>query len=105
LSPPNEIDADAVAIKTWVNEEIRQDGTIAERKFKAAEIVAWISQRCTLESGDLIATGTGGGLRQFTGRYMKVGDVVSVEVAGIGRLKNRIVREPSPGAEPNVDRI
>lgn len=91
---PDEIDPDAVAIRTWVNEDLRQDGTTAERKFKAAEIVAWISQRCTLEPGDLIATGTGGGLGQFTGRYMKAGDVVSVEIAGIGRLANRITPEP-----------
>ncbi len=93
---PDEIDPDDVAIKTWVNDEIRQDGTTAERKFNAAEIVAWISQRCTLEPGDLIATGTGGGLAQFTGRYMKPGDRVSVEIAGIGRLENLIVPEPVP---------
>lgn len=91
---PDEIDPDDVTIKTWVNGEIRQDGTTAERKFKAAEIVAWVSQRCTLEPGDLIATGTGGGLAQFTGRYMKPDDVVAVEVSGIGRLENRIVSEP-----------
>ena len=102
---PDEIDPDGVAIKTWVNEDLRQDGTTAERKFKTAEIVAWISQRCTLEPGDLIATGTGGGLGQFTGRYMKAGDVVIVEIDGIGRLANPITPEPaavsgSPGLRP-----
>jgi 2-keto-4-pentenoate hydratase/2-oxohepta-3-ene-1,7-dioic acid hydratase in catechol pathway len=91
---PDEIDADDVPIRTWVNDEIRQDGTTAERRFKVAEVVSWISQRCTLEPGDLIATGTGGGLAQFTGRYMQAGDVVAVEIPGIGRLRNRIVPEP-----------
>jgi 2-keto-4-pentenoate hydratase/2-oxohepta-3-ene-1,7-dioic acid hydratase in catechol pathway len=91
---PDEINPDDVAIKTWVNDDLRQDGTTAERRFKVAEVVSWISQRCTLEPGDLIATGTGGGLAQFTGRYMKAGDLVSVEVSGIGRLVNRIVPEP-----------
>jgi len=91
---PDEIDPDDVAIRTWVNDEIRQDGTTAERRFKVAEIVSWISQRCTLEPGDLIATGTGGGLAQFTGRYMQPGDTVRVEIDGIGRLENRIVPEP-----------
>jgi 2-keto-4-pentenoate hydratase/2-oxohepta-3-ene-1,7-dioic acid hydratase in catechol pathway len=92
---PDEIDADNAAIRTWVNDEIRQDGTTAERRFKVAEIVSWLSQRCTLEPGDLIATGTGGGLAQFTGRYMTPGDVVSVEVSGIGRLTNCIIPEPT----------
>jgi 2-keto-4-pentenoate hydratase/2-oxohepta-3-ene-1,7-dioic acid hydratase in catechol pathway len=91
---PDEINPDDAAIRTWVNDELRQDGTTAERKFKVAEIVSWISQRCTLEPGDLIATGTGGGLAQFTGRYMNAGDLVSVEISGIGRLANRIVPEP-----------
>lgn len=91
----DEIDPDAVPVRTWVNGEIRQDGTTAERRFSAAEVVAWISQRCTLEPGDLIATGTGGGLAQFTGRYMKPGDVVTVEIPGIGRLENRVVAEPT----------
>lgn len=91
---PDEIDPDHVAIKTWVNDDLRQDGTTAERRFKIAEVVSWISQRCTLEPGDLIATGTGGGLAQFTGRYMKAGDLVSVEISGIGRLRNSIVPEP-----------
>lgn len=91
---PEEIDPDAAAIRTWVNDELRQDGTTAERRFKVAEIVSWLSQRCTLEPGDLIATGTGGGLGQFTGRYMKAGDRVRVEIDGIGRLENPIVPEP-----------
>jgi 2-keto-4-pentenoate hydratase/2-oxohepta-3-ene-1,7-dioic acid hydratase in catechol pathway len=95
---PDEIDGDAVAIRTWVNDELRQDGSTAERRFKVAEIVSWISQRCTLEPGDLIATGTGGGLGQFTGRYMKAGDVVTVEVEGIGRLENHVVPEPVTAA-------
>jgi 2-keto-4-pentenoate hydratase/2-oxohepta-3-ene-1,7-dioic acid hydratase in catechol pathway len=95
---PDEIDGDDVAIRTWVNDDLRQDGSTAERRFKVAEIVAWISQRCTLEPGDLIATGTGGGLGQFTGRYMKPGDVVTVEVEGIGRLENHIVPEPVTAA-------
>ncbi len=92
---PDEIDPDDVAIRTWVNDELRQDGSTSERRFKVSEIVSWISQRCTLEPGDLIATGTGGGLAQFTGHYMAPGDRVTVEIAGIGRLENRIVPEPA----------
>jgi 2-keto-4-pentenoate hydratase/2-oxohepta-3-ene-1,7-dioic acid hydratase in catechol pathway len=92
---PDEIDPDDVAIRTWVDDDLRQDGSTAERRFKVAEIVSWISQRCTLEPGDLIATGTGGGLGQFTGRYMEPGHTVTVEVEGVGRLVNRIVAEPA----------
>ena len=54
--------------------------------FPVAELVAWISKFCTLEAGDVISTGTppGVGLGKKPPRYLKAGDVVELEVAGLG---------------------
>src|SRR5882724_3437634 len=54
----DELDPSDLAVRTWVDDELRQDGTTADMVTGIAEMVAAVSRVCTLEPGDLIATGT-----------------------------------------------
>jgi len=81
-------------IKTKVNGELRQNGSTSDMIFKIEEIISYLSQGITLYPGDVISTGTPEGVAAFTGeRYLKAGDVVSVEIEGIGAISNKIVEE------------
>jgi 2-keto-4-pentenoate hydratase/2-oxohepta-3-ene-1,7-dioic acid hydratase in catechol pathway len=94
ISTADEVDEDALRIRTWVNGELRQDGRFADQTLSAAAIVATLSQLCTLEPGDLVATGTPAGVGAATERFLGVGDIVRVEVAGLGHIENRVIPEP-----------
>jgi 2-keto-4-pentenoate hydratase/2-oxohepta-3-ene-1,7-dioic acid hydratase in catechol pathway len=59
-------------------------------------MIAALSRVCTLEPGDLIATGTPGGVGVFSGRLLQPGQLVRVEIEGIGAIENPVVAEPSP---------
>jgi 2-keto-4-pentenoate hydratase/2-oxohepta-3-ene-1,7-dioic acid hydratase in catechol pathway len=88
-------DPQALAIRCIVNGEALQDSSTAQMIFSVAEIIAYTSQVITLEPGDLIATGTPAGVGVF--RDPKVllgeGDVVSVEIEGLGTLTNPFTKE------------
>jgi 2-keto-4-pentenoate hydratase/2-oxohepta-3-ene-1,7-dioic acid hydratase in catechol pathway len=56
-----------------------------------------LSAVCTLEPGDVVATGTPSGVGMASDRYLVPGDLVRVEIGGIGAIENRIVQEGSPG--------
>jgi 2-keto-4-pentenoate hydratase/2-oxohepta-3-ene-1,7-dioic acid hydratase in catechol pathway len=71
-----------LAIRLWVNREIRQDSNTRFMIFKIAEIVEYISSYMTLEAGDIIATGTPEGV----GPIIK-GDVITAEIEGIGKVR------------------
>ena len=85
-------------IRTFVNEEKRQDGSTSEMVFNCFEQVAHLSQAFTLEPGDVIATGTPAGVgaarQPFPEGLLKIGDVVRIEIDGIGELTNTVVEEP-----------
>jgi 2-keto-4-pentenoate hydratase/2-oxohepta-3-ene-1,7-dioic acid hydratase in catechol pathway len=82
-------------IITRVNGEIRQDDSTDRMIFSFGQIVSYISTFCTLEPGDLILTGTpsGAGARRDPPVFLKAGDLVEVEVPGIGLLRNTVVDE------------
>lgn len=86
-------DPQALRIGARVNGETVQDGTTADMIFPIAETISFVSQVMTLEPGDLIATGTpaGVGFKRTPPLLLGDGDVVEVEVEGIGTLRNRIV--------------
>jgi 2-keto-4-pentenoate hydratase/2-oxohepta-3-ene-1,7-dioic acid hydratase in catechol pathway len=71
-----------------VNGQVRQDGRTADQIFPPARLVAFISRTMTLLPGDVISTGTPSGVGKLVG-----GDVVEVEVEGIGTLSNPVVEE------------
>ncbi|MFN3652917.1 MAG: fumarylacetoacetate hydrolase family protein [Armatimonadota bacterium] len=83
-------DPHALRLRTRVNGEVRQDSTTAEMVFTVPEVIAWISRFVTLEPGDLIATGTPSGVGNASGRLLQPGDVVEVEIEGIGQLRNEV---------------
>jgi 2-keto-4-pentenoate hydratase/2-oxohepta-3-ene-1,7-dioic acid hydratase in catechol pathway len=87
-------DPQSAVIRTWVNDEQRQEGRLADQILSPAKLVSLISQVCTLEPGDLIATGTPGGIGGITGNYLVAGDQVRVEVTGIGQIDNPVTPEP-----------
>ena len=83
-------------ITTKVNDEIRQDDTTASMAFPLKYIISYCSQFFHLQPGDVIATGTpnGAGARFTPPKYLVPGDVVEIEVDGIGKLINGIIDEP-----------
>jgi 2-keto-4-pentenoate hydratase/2-oxohepta-3-ene-1,7-dioic acid hydratase in catechol pathway len=91
-------DPHSLSIKTWVNDELRQDGSTKEMIYDCFQQVAHLSQAFTLEPGDVIATGTPAGIgavrQPFPAGLLKAGDVVRVEIEGIGALENTVVEEP-----------
>lgn len=87
-------DPHALSLRTTVNGEIRQDSSTAEMIFTVPEIVAFISRVVTLEPGDMIATGTPGGVGSARGVFLQPGDTVDVEIEGIGRISNTLIAEP-----------
>ena len=80
-----DIDPGNVAVETRLNGEVKQKGNTADMAFPVAFLIRYISEIMTLYPGDLIATGTPAGVSR-----MKAGDIVEVEVAGIGILQNRV---------------
>ena len=76
-------------MKLWVNGELRQNGNTAKMVFGPAQLVHYISQFMTLEAGDLISTGTppGVGLGMKPPQYLKAGDVVELEIEGLGKQR------------------
>lgn len=89
-------DPQALRIRCLVNGETRQSSTTANMTFPVAEQIALLSQAMTLEPGDLIFTGTpeGVAMGMTPPRWLKAGDVVRVEIDGIGAISNTIRPEP-----------
>ena len=96
LVTPDELPADARII-TRVNGVERQDDRIGDVVFSPEELVAYVSQMITLNPGDLIMTGTPAGVavarKGADGRrpWLRAGDVVEVEITGLGRQRNELV--------------
>jgi 2-keto-4-pentenoate hydratase/2-oxohepta-3-ene-1,7-dioic acid hydratase in catechol pathway len=80
-------------VRCWLNGELRQDSSTSDLIFSVAQIVSYLSQFMTLQSGDIISTGTPEGviLGMKEKVWMKPGDEVVVEVGNLGRLENRMV--------------
>jgi acylpyruvate hydrolase len=92
LVTPDEVDITAQAITTTVNGQTVQRSTIDLLIFPVARLIATISEFTELRTGDLILTGTpsGVGHRRTPPLYLKSGDEVTVEVTGVGKLRNTI---------------
>lgn len=86
--PLAELDRDALAVTTRVNGAVRQSAPMGDMVFSIPVLIAHISRIMTLEPGDLIATGTPDGVGPLA-----AGDVVEVEVAGVGSVRNPVVEE------------
>jgi 2-keto-4-pentenoate hydratase/2-oxohepta-3-ene-1,7-dioic acid hydratase in catechol pathway len=88
----DEVDLATAGIRCWVNGELRQDARIADLIFDIPTLIATISAGITLMPGDIIATGTpaGVGIGFKPPKFLNKGDVVAMEVEGIGRLSNPV---------------
>lgn len=82
-------------IKLWVNGRLLQDSNTRELVYNVPTLVSFLSRIFTLEPGDIVATGTPGGLAKDRKppTFMQVGDVCTIEISGLGVLSNKIVAE------------
>jgi len=99
LVTPDELgDPHSLTIKTYVNGELRQDGSTSDMIYDCYQQVSHLSEAFTLEPGDVVATGTPAGIgavrQPFPEGLLKLGDVVRVVIDGIGELRNTVVEEP-----------
>jgi 5-carboxymethyl-2-hydroxymuconate isomerase len=97
---------DDLRVTTRVNGETRQNDTTASLAFPFDYLISYISTFTTLAPGDIIATGTptGAGARFDPPRYLVPGDVVEVEVQGVGTLRNVVLDETAVGS-PSRDSV
>jgi len=79
-----------LGIKLMVNDEVKQDSSSKEMIFKCEHQIAYLSQHITLYPGDVIATGTPAGCGMPQGVFLKPGDLVTIEIDGLGVLSNPV---------------
>src|ERR1019366_9426783 len=93
-------DPGRLALRTWVNDDLRQDSTTADLIFACSALIEYLTTAIPLEPGTIIATGTpaGVGAGFDPPRFLADGDVVRIEIDGIGTLVNPVVqgKEPVP---------
>ena len=81
-------------IKTYVNDELRQDSCTDQLIFDCFDLIEHITKAFTLEPGDIIATGTSSGVGVVLGKYLVPNDVIRIELENVGTLENKVVLEP-----------
>ncbi len=89
-------DPGTLDLKTWVNGVLKQSSNTSQLIFGVAALVEYLSKAFTLEPGDVVFTGTpsGVGVTRDPKEFLKAGDVVRVEISGLGVLENPVVDEP-----------
>lgn len=100
LVTPDEVNAGALRLRSWVNGEPRQDSNTSDLIFDVDYLIWHLSQYLTLEAGDLVLTGTPEGVA-LSGRfpYLRDGDFVELEIDGLGRQRQRFVSYERRSAE------
>ena len=85
-------DPEDLGLRTWVNGELRQDARTSDLIFGVDEIVAFLSETCTLEPGDLILTGTPSGVGAFSDppTFLGSGDVIRIEIERLGTIEHAV---------------
>lgn len=89
----DEFDGSKTRVRCWVNDELRQDGLTQDLIFDLPTLIETVSRGITLLPGDVIATGTpaGVGMGMTPPRYLRSGDVVRIEIDGLGFIENKFV--------------
>ena len=95
LVTPDELPAGGWEISTVIDGETRQQSTTAELVFGPVDLVGYLSTIMTLRPGDVIATGTPGGVghARKPPRYLRPGQVLTTSISGLGELRNTCVAE------------
>ena len=83
-------------LKTWIDDELRQNSNTKNMIFNCYEMIEYLSKAMTLEPGDVISTGTpsGVGVKMKPRGYMKPGQTAKIEIENIGTLSNPVIEEP-----------
>lgn len=92
VSPDALESRDSMPLVCRVNGEIRQEDSTGDLIFDVPQLVAYLSGILTLRPGDVIFTGTPGGVGVFAGSFLKDGDVVETSIEGLGTITNKCVR-------------
>ena len=99
LVTPDEIaDLNTVTVVSRLNGEVMQEATVADMIFPIAKIIAYVSTFTPLSPGDVIATGTPGGVgaKRTPPVWMKPGDTIEVDIGGVGLLASKVAAEVDP---------
>jgi 2-keto-4-pentenoate hydratase/2-oxohepta-3-ene-1,7-dioic acid hydratase in catechol pathway len=90
-----DVDLAAVQVRTTVSGEVMQDASTADLIFPVEDLIVYLSAGTTLHPGDVIATGTPGGVgdSRTPPRYLREGDTVEIEISGVGTLRNGVRME------------
>ena len=93
-------DPHALGLRTWVNGELRQESNTKELIFDSFAIIQYLSTAFTLEPGDVISTGTPGGvgISRKPPQLLIAGDVIRIELEHIGQIENPVIPEPEESA-------
>ncbi|HIG49524.1 MAG TPA: fumarylacetoacetate hydrolase family protein [Gammaproteobacteria bacterium] len=89
ISDPHNLD-----LITEVNGEQRQSSNTKNLIFNCFDLVEHLSTAFTLEPGDLVLTGTPGGVGVVAGKFLKKGDVIKISIAELGYIENKVIDEP-----------
>jgi 2-keto-4-pentenoate hydratase/2-oxohepta-3-ene-1,7-dioic acid hydratase in catechol pathway len=95
IASPDSVDLERIGLRTTVSGEVMQEAWTSDLVFGLTDLIVYLSKGLTLEAGDVIATGTPGGVgdSRTPPRYLEEGDIVEVWVEGVGTLRNPVRRE------------
>lgn len=103
LTTADEIaDPQALRVRTWIDDEQRQDGNTSEFIHRIPEMIAFLTTAFTLEPGDILSTGSPAGVggAEKPPRYLKAGQRCRIEIEGLGVIDNPIIDEPASTQQP-----
>jgi 2-keto-4-pentenoate hydratase/2-oxohepta-3-ene-1,7-dioic acid hydratase in catechol pathway len=97
LVTPDEVDASHLDLRTLVNGEQKQSSNTAQLIFGVGQIIEYLSAAFTLDTGDIVFTGTPAGVggAMKPPQFLKPGDIVRIEISGLGVLENPVIEEPA----------
>ena len=87
--PAQFVDPADLAMKLWVNGDLKQDSNSNQMIWSVPELIEWVSQHMTIEPGDMLFTGSPAGVGLISGTYLSPGDEIRAEIAGLGTLITR----------------
>ena len=90
MSDPHNLD-----LMTEVNGEERQKSNTKNLIFNCFDLVEHLSTAFTLEPGDLVLTGTPGGVGGVEGKFLKEGDIIKISISELGYIQNKVINEPN----------
>ena len=92
VSPDSLLNKESLVIECKVNDEIRQIDNTDDLIFDVPTIISYLSEIVTLNTGDVIFTGTPGGVGVSQGKFLNDGDIITTSIKGLGTLTNKCVR-------------